>query len=687
MNYQEKYEQWLNSPYIKEEDKEELHSIAGDKDEIIDRFYKDLDFGTGGIRGKIAIGANRMNIYTVGQTTQGLVNYLLQKVEKAQEKGVVIAHDPRRMSREFTEQAAQVLAANGIKTYLFDGIRPTPELSFAVKMIGAAAGIVITASHNPPDYNGYKVYGENGAQILPEIADEIIAEISKIKDYSEVKSISLEEAKKKELCKVLGEVFDRVYYEKVKTLSLSKDEEIDKGIKVVYTPLHGAGNIPVRTILSDRGFKNVFVDEEQAKPDARFSTVASPNPENPEAFERAVELGKRVDAELLVATDPDCDRIAVAVLNKKYDDLVDLHLKEIRESESPKCHNSKKPEIPLTSHCEESSSFHHDEDPPSFGHNDPFSHSHSGDPSPLRHCEEPVFSEHCDEPPSLLNCEELPPSCHCEERSDEAISSPAFSDNNYVFLNGNQTGALLLDYILKRRQEKGKLPKKGFVIKTIVTSEMGRVIAKHYGIPTYDTLTGFKFICNKAEELEKEGGIFLFGYEESIGYLTGNFVRDKDAVMSAMLIVEMAAFYKKKGLTLLDVLQGLYEKHGYFLEHLESIFLEGLEGEQKMEMIMASFREEPPRVPEMTISRKIDYKTSFQYDYEQNKKKIVDLPSSDVLKCFFTDGSWYAIRPSGTEPKIKIYMSLVGKERTEAEEKLARVKSVVFDKIENQLAN
>ncbi|HNR65782.1 MAG TPA: phospho-sugar mutase, partial [Atribacterota bacterium] len=285
MDYQKKYRQWLDSSYLKEEDKEELRSIAGNEEEILDRFYKDLDFGTGGIRGKIAIGANRMNIYTVGQTTQGLANYLLQKVEKTQEKGVVIAHDPRKMSREFTEQAAQVLTANGIKTYLFDDIRPTPELSFAVKMIGAAAGIVITASHNPPDYNGYKVYAENGAQILPEIADEIIAEISKIENYSKVKLISLEEAKERKLCKILGEVFDRVYYEKVKTLSLSKDEEIDEEIKVVYTPLHGTGNIPVRTILKDRGFKNIFVDEEQAKPDARFSTVTSPNPENPEAFD------------------------------------------------------------------------------------------------------------------------------------------------------------------------------------------------------------------------------------------------------------------------------------------------------------------------------------------------------------------------------------------------------------------
>ncbi len=576
MDYQKKYRQWLDSSYLKEEDKEELRSIAGNEEEILDRFYKDLDFGTGGIRGKIAIGANRMNIYTVGQTTQGLANYLLQKVEKTQEKGVVIAHDPRKMSREFTEQAAQVLTANGIKTYLFDDIRPTPELSFAVKMIGAAAGIVITASHNPPDYNGYKVYAENGAQILPEIADEIIAEISKIENYSKVKLISLEEAKERKLCKILGEVFDRVYYEKVKTLSLSKDEEIDEEIKVVYTPLHGTGNIPVRTILKDRGFKNVFVDEEQAQPDARFSTVKSPNPENPEAFERAVGLGKKVGAEILIATDPDCDRIAIAVLNKK---------------------------------------------------------------------------------------------------------------NNYIFLNGNQTGALLLDYILKRRQEKGKLPQKGFVIKTIVTSEMGRVIAEHYHIPTYDTLTGFKFICNKAEELEQEGGIFLFGYEESIGYLTGNFVRDKDAVISAMLIVEMAAFYKKRGLTLLDVLQSLYERHGYFLEYLDSIFLEGLEGEQKMEMIMASFRKEFPRISGMTISRKIDYLLSLQYDFERQKEEIIDLPKSDVLKCFFTDGSWYAIRPSGTEPKIKIYMSLLGKTRAEAEEKLAKVKSVVFGKIENELAN
>jgi phosphoglucomutase len=575
LDYRGKYKQWLNSSYLSKEDKDELRSIAHNKDEVIDRFYKDLEFGTGGMRGKIAIGTNRMNIYTVGQSTQGLANYLIKKVKKAQERGVVIAYDPRRKSREFCEQVAQVLTVNGIKTFLFDDIRPTPELSFAVRMIGAAAGIVVTASHNPPDYNGYKVYGENGAQILPEVADEIIAEIGKIRDYSEVKLISLKEAKERKLCNILGEIFDRVYYGKVKTLSLSKAEEIDKNIKIVYTPLHGTGNVPIRTILSEMGFCNVFVDEEQAQPDTEFSTVESPNPENPEAFERAVELGKKVGAEILLATDPDCDRIAVAVQSKR----------------------------------------------------------------------------------------------------------------NYVFLNGNQTGALLLDYILKRRQERGKLPKNGFVIKTIVTSEMGKVIAEHYNIPTYDTLTGFKFICNKAEELEKKGGVFLFGYEESIGYVTGNFVRDKDAVISAMLIAEMAAFYKKKGLTLLDVLQKLYEQHGYFLDHLESIFLEGLEGEQKIEKIMSGFREIFPEISGMKISRKIDYQSSFQYDYEQHKKEIVDIPQSDVLKCFFSDGSWYAIRPSGTEPKIKIYMSFVGRNRAETEEKLTKIRSVIFSKIEDILAD
>jgi len=612
LDYKEQYNQWLNSPALDEEAKNELQSIADNEEEIQDRFYKDLEFGTAGLRGKIGMGTNRMNIYTVGKSTQGLANYLLENVENAQGKGVVIAYDCRYMSREFSERVAQILTANGVKVYLFEDIRPTPELSFAVTKLGAAAGIVITASHNPPDYNGYKVYSENAAQILPEVADKIIEQIDKIKDYSKIKTTSIEEARENGLFKLIGKEIDRMYYEKVKGLSLSPD--IDKDINIVYTPLHGTGNIPIRTILKEMGYNNVFVDEEQAKPDPEFSTVDSPNPENPEAFERAIVLGKKVNADILIATDPDCDRIAVAVSTNN-------HFEGRSDKVSP------------TSHYE-------------------------------------------------VQRDTVPTHSHCEERSDEAISSPD-TKNNYLFLNGNQTGALLLDYILSRKKEKDELPENGFIIKTIVTSELGRIVAENYNTKAYDTLTGFKFICNKAMELEKEGGTFLFGYEESIGYLAGDFVRDKDAVISAMLIAEMAAYYKKQGLTLADALNRLYEKHGYFLEYLESIVLEGMEGEQQMEKIMSAFREEFPEVPEMNISRKIDYKTPFQYDYETKEKTVLDIPRSDVLKCMFFDGSWYAVRPSGTEPKIKIYMSLVGKGKAEAEEKLGKLKSVIFGKIDS----
>ncbi|MDD4289015.1 MAG: phospho-sugar mutase [Atribacterota bacterium] len=607
-DYKEKYKQWLNSPTLSNEAKNELQEISDKEDEIQDRFYKDLEFGTGGMRGKIGMGTNRMNIYTVGKSTQGLADYLLENIDNASSKGVVIAYDPRYKSREFSERAAGVLTANGIKVYLFTDIRPTPELSFAVRELDAAAGIVITASHNPPEYNGYKVYGDNAAQVLPEVADRIIEKINQIIDYSEIRFISPEEAEKSNLLINIGEDIDRLYYKRVMELTLSHD--VDKNINIVYTPLHGTGNIPVRTILKEIGYNNVFVDEEQAKPDPEFPTVDSPNPENPDAFRKAVELGKEMNADILIATDPDCDRIALAVSTTQYD--------KQRDTISPH------------SHCEESF----------------------------------LFSR-----PS-------------KEHSDEAIQSPD-AKSNYLFLNGNQTGALLIDYILKRKSEDGHLPENGFIMKTIVTSEMGRVVADSYGIPTYDTLTGFKFICNKAMELEKQGKTFLFGYEESIGYLTGNFVQDKDAVICAMLIVEMAAYYKKKGLSLLDILNRLYERHGYFLEHLDSIILEGLEGEQQMAEIMASFREEFPDIPEMKVSRKIDYKTPFQYDYETNEKEIIDIPQSDVLKCVFSDDSWYAIRPSGTEPKIKIYMSMTGKTKKEAQGKLKILKSAIFGKIES----
>ncbi len=623
MDYLSKYYKWLNDPYLSGEDRNELRSISKDQKEILDRFYEDLEFGTAGIRGKMAIGANRLNIYTIMLTTQGLSGYLLSKVKNSCERGVVIAYDTRHNSQTFAEYTARVLAANGIKAYLFDGIRPTPELSFAVKIIGAAAGIVITASHNPPDYNGYKVYSENGAQILPEIANEIVVEINKIKEFSEIKLISLKEAKEKQLCKMLGAAFDRVYYEKVKSLSLSKYEELDTNIKIVYTPLHGTGNIPIRTILKERGFRNVFVDDEQAKPDADFSTVNSPNPENFEVFERSIEIGKKIGADILMATDPDCDRIAISVLQRN----VSISGKSTSFSLKKNDYNS-------------------------------------------------VHENHT----SGKFIEQLN-SCDKGKNVEESLLS-VLTENDYVYLNGNQTGALLLDYILARRMKKGKLPKNGFVVKTIVTSEMGRAVAGYYNIPVYDTLTGFKFICNKADELEEKGGIFLFGYEESIGYLAGNFVKDKDAVISAMICAEMAAFYKKRGLSLLDALQNLYKRHGYFLEHIESIFLEGLEGKEKIKCLMSDFRKEFPQIPGMAISNTIDYKTSINYDYKLKLEKLIDIPPSDVLKCIFTDGSWYAIRPSGTEPKIKIYMSFIGQNKEEAIEKLNVVKSIVLKKIE-----
>jgi len=432
MNYLEKYHFWLENEYFSSEAKEELRALAGNEEEIKDRFYKDLEFGTGGLRGKIAMGTNRMNIYTVSKATQGLADYLIDKAREQKDsqqylnRGVVIAYDCRHKSREFAETTALVLNANNIKAYLFEDVRPTPELSFAVRHLNAVAGMVITASHNPPEYNGYKVYGSDGGQIIPEIADRVIAHINQIKDYSLIKRLDRPSAVQKGMFNIIGPEVDEVYLRKVKELAIrDKDQiEIDKNIKIVYTPLHGAGNIPIRKILKERGFTNVFVVEEQIQPDPDFSTVESPNPEYPAAFELAIKLGSQVGAEILIATDPDADRIGMAVKN-----------------------------------------------------------------------------------PST----------------------------KYTVLNGNQVGILLLHYILSSKKELNKLPPNGFIVKTVVTSDMSKIIADSFGVDTYETLTGFKFICNMEKNVqEKEGKEFLFGYEESIGYLTGDFVRDKDAVIFLM---------------------------------------------------------------------------------------------------------------------------------------------------------
>ncbi len=618
MHYLEKYRFWLKNKHFSDEAKEELRAIASNEKEIKDRFYKDLEFGTGGLRGKIAMGTNRMNIYTVSRATQGLADYLIEESQKQphpQEylnRGVVIAYDCRHKSREFSETIALVLNANNIKTYLFEDVRPTPELSFAVRYLHAITGIVVTASHNPPEYNGYKVYGLDGGQIIPEIADKIIYHINKIKDYSLIKKLDRFAAVQKGLFNIIGPEVDEVYLRKVKELTIrDKDPiELDKTIKIVYTPLHGAGNIPIRKILKERGFTNVFVVEEQVQPDPNFSTVESPNPEYPAAFELAIKLGSQVGAEILIATDPDSDRIGMAVKN------------------------------------------------------------------PPRHCE-----EQSDEAiPS--NIKNVGQASRLSSPSSLSFPRKRESSNQYTVLNGNQVGILLLHYILSNKKELNQLPTNGFIVKTIVTSDMSRVIADSFGVDTYETLTGFKFICNMEKNVqEKEGKEFLFGYEESIGYLTGDFVRDKDAVISAMLIAEMAAYYLKNGLNLLQVLEDLYKKYGYYEEYQHSIYLEGAEGEKKIAEIMKAFRKKLPEVKDIEMIRIEDYEIGKSYDLKLKKTSPITLARSNVLKIIFSDGSWYVLRPSGTEPKIKLYLSFQSKTRKEAKQKLSLVKAAISQKI------
>jgi phosphoglucomutase len=452
------------------------------------------------------------------------------------------------------------LAANGIKVYLFDGIRSTPVLSFTVRRLKTISGIVVTASHNPREYNGYKVYWDDGAQILDDIADDVLAEIDKVGDFSNVKIMDLKPALESGLISYIGKEIDDEYNQIVVDMAINED--IDKDVRVVYTPLNGTGNIPVRRVLKDRGFTNIFVVPEQEKPDFNFTTVGYPNPEDPKAFTYAIEYGKEKDADILIATDPDCDRIAMMVKDK---------------------------------------------------------------------------------------------------------------NGEFVFLNGNQTGALIVHYILSQRAAKGDLPENSAIVKSIVTGDLGKVIAKKYGVETFETLTGFKYICEKANEFEETGEhTFIMGYEESIGYTYGTHVRDKDAVVTAMIIVEMAAYYKKMDKNLLDLLEDIYQEYGYYNERLISIVLEGLEGSKRIGRMMNYFRSNPiPGFGDMKLDHTIDY----LLDETGNSK-------SDVLKYFLDDGSWYAIRPSGTEPKIKLYVYTKGKNKEESELKLDRIENAVREKMD-----
>lgn len=542
MDIHEKYEYWLT---FDDNTKNELESIT-DKKEIEDRFYKDLEFGTGGLRGIMGAGANRMNKYTVGKATKGLCEYL--KNEFSGEKSVVIAYDSRNNSKAFAECAAEVLCYNGIKTFLFEEIMPTPVLSFSVRYLNCNAGIVITASHNPKEYNGYKVYDKYGCQLVPQYADKVISYINNVKDIKSVKHMNLNMALSNGYLTYIGDEVLNSYISEVEKMAVYKEAS---DLKIVYTPLHGTGNIPVRKVLSDMSF-DVSVVKEQAVADGNFTTVRSPNPEEKDALNMALEQAKRANADLVIGTDPDCDRVGVGVL-------------------------------------------------------------HNGE---------------------------------------------------YTLLTGNQTGALLVDFYLKFKKK--SLNPKSTLVKTIVTNDLGAEIARKNGLNVVETLTGFKYIGDQITKYEKTGeNEFLIGYEESYGYLVGTYARDKDAVIASMLICEMAAYYKKNKMTLVDALNVLYSEYGFYLDALDSFVLKGKDGASRIKNIMSYFRANKATVfPNITDVK--DYSTG-----------IGDLPKSNVLKFFLKGGSWIAVRPSGTEPKLKMYYSVRGIDSSTCERSLQNIRTII----------
>ncbi|QAS53400.1 phospho-sugar mutase [Halobacillus litoralis] len=559
------YNRWKEFMDLDADLSTKLEELTSDEQSLEDAFYKNLEFGTGGMRGKLGPGTNRMNIYTVRKAAEGLATYVND--QGLSNRGVAIAYDSRYMSKEFAVETARVLGHHGIPSYVFTSLRPTPELSFAVRHLNAAAGVVVTASHNPPEYNGFKAYNEDGGQLPPEQAEIMIDFVNKVENELNVEVADQKQLEEDGLLRWVDEDVDAAYLEAMKTVTVQPD--IPKDLSLVFTPLHGTARHLVEKGLEQSGFTSIHIVEEQAQPDPEFSTVASPNPEEHQAFEMAIEQGKAIGADLLMATDPDADRLGVAVPD---------------------------------------------------------------------------------------------------------------SNGEYKVLTGNQTGALMLDYILGQSKS---LPKNGQLIKTIVTSEFGRVIADSYGISTLDTLTGFKFIGEKIREYERTGDHkFMFGYEESYGYLVKDFARDKDAVQSAVLIAEVGAHWKNQGKTLLDALDDLYEKHGYFLEDLQSMKLEGKSGADTIQTIMNDFREaditEAGGKKVLTVE---DYATTVRHYVQEDKQEVIDLPSSNVLKFILEDDCWFCLRPSGTEPKIKFYYGVKSGAKKESEELLAAVKATVNERL------
>lgn len=564
MTYLEKYQLWANDSHFDEATREELKKIANDENEIKERFFQDLEFGTGGLRGIIGAGTNRMNIYTVGKATQGLANYIIK--QGAQEKGVAIAYDSRRMSIEFATAAALCLNANGIQAYIFESLRPTPMLSYAVRKLGCTAGIVVTASHNPPEYNGYKVYWEDGAQVTSGKDIEIINEVNAITDYTEIKSMDKEEATNAGLFHVIGKEIDDTYIEELKKLVINPISEEGKQLKIVYTPLHGTGNLPVRRILKEIGFENVYVVEEQELPDGNFSTVSYPNPEDPKVFVLAKKLADEVNADIILATDPDADRLGVCIRD---------------------------------------------------------------------------------------------------------------NNNEWQLLTGNMSGAIIAEYEFSQKAAKGILPANAALIKTIVSGNMSDQIAKKYDARLIEVLTGFKYIGEQIKMFEETGcNEYVFGYEESYGCLIGTHARDKDAVVAVMAFCEAAAYYKSQGISLYDQVNNMYETYGYFKEGLKSITLKGIEGMQKIKAIMEDYRKNiPTEMGGYKVLRFRDYEADTITNLETKEVTATGLPKSNVLYFELTDDAWCAIRPSGTEPKIKFYFGVKGTSLEDADAKLEALKN------------
>lgn len=565
MSYQRTAEKWLTFDKLEPELKEQLSAIAQDEKRLEDAFYKDLEFGTGGMRGEIGAGTNRMNTYTVRKASQGVADYVKAAGTEAMKKGIVIAYDCRRKSPEFAMEAASTFAKNGIQAYLYEEPRTTPQLSFSVRELDAFMGIVVTASHNPPEYNGYKVYGKDGAQLNLADAEAVISFVQQVGDELAVEGGNIEHAKENGLIQTVGRELDETYLENVESIQHHKDLTGKNDLAVVFSPLHGASGSTIRNLMKRAGYENFTFVEEQMEPNGEFPTLKSPNPEEASAFELAMAQGKTTGADLLITADPDGDRVGVAV--------------------------------------------------------------QQGD--------------------------------------------------SYVLLTGNQTGAILIEYLLTQLKEAGNMPANGRVFKTIVTSDLGRVIAEFHGSSTEDVLTGFKFIGEKIQQYnETNEYTFLFGYEESYGYLIKPFARDKDAIQTVLAITEAAAFYKMKGKSLLDVLHDLFERHGYYFEGLVSVTKKGADGAREIKSLLTSLRTQPLKeVAGIAISSQEDYLTQTRSFVDGRKDETLTLPQADVLKYYLLDGSWVCVRPSGTEPKIKYYIGVTSPTEAESKEKLERIKT------------